>query len=471
MTEFQLIAVAEAGQDSQTPRPTGAGKTHDALLFSATLQASMGAAKGHEAESAAKETLTEQESSGLQDVVSEDSDLREIPDGAELQKRVDGSDLLQVLKEDARAQAGSLKQGVASKETLSHRVHQTISVSLNQEIISQADDASGQNRNSEPVRNLSIRVREEDARSMQNLRSPVDLHLHLNEGSRDAKGLHIQTRPTPAWHTPESVTALSKAGDVNAIQRPASHSIPEVQTPEAYSQFDLNTDISRKRLLNNASRLVSTGKSSLAVTEASWPSAAELWNPQAQPLKIHALKQASAGSGVRRSDPPDSSPDELIRVPIQQLNLSRSLATSNSVKEMELLSNSSLEGPARFVIEEFNGNGPVQRIRIQLEPQHLGRVNIFLRQSRGGIHARVVAEQAEALPMVESQMDAMRAALSARGIEFTSFTLTAGVAARSSGMKQGAKTTDKKQSRQTEGTTTSDESEVLEASPRKARVQ
>ena len=471
MTELQLIPVVEVGLDSLTAGMPGTGQTHDALLFSAALQASLGGAKGQEAGASAgnaeKGPLTEQELELLQDAVAEGSELPEFAEGPGLKKRTESSELPRAIRKDAQFQVGSVVQTVATKEAPSHRAHQATTTPLNQEVLPQADDASAQNRNYEPVRNLTIDVREEDARTLQNLRTPIDLHLRFNAGSRNAKGPHIQSRPTPVWHTPESVAALTQAGDVEIIRRPASHIIPEVRTLEAYHQLDLNTDVSKKRSLNKASHTVSMDKTSMAVTEAPSPSASEMSTQHVKPLKI----KASAGPSTRHSNTTDSSPGEMMRIPYQQLNLSRFPDTGSAMNEMELLSNSSLEGPARFVIEEINGNVPIQRIRIQLEPQHLGRVTIFLRHSRGGIHARVVAERAEALPMVESQMEIMRAALTARGIEFTSFSLTANTTSRSSGMKPTAKTADKKAPKQTEATTISAESELLEASTRKAQVQ
>jgi hypothetical protein len=89
--------------------------------------------------------------------------------------------------------------------------------------------------------------------------------------------------------------------------------------------------------------------------------------------------------------------------------------------------------PVRFVLEDWTAGQPVKRVRMLLEPKELGGLRIFLRQNHRGIHARIVADRSEALPHVEAGMSALRSVLSARGIQFSSFSLTAVTAATAAG--------------------------------------
>jgi hypothetical protein len=88
----------------------------------------------------------------------------------------------------------------------------------------------------------------------------------------------------------------------------------------------------------------------------------------------------------------------------------------------------------RFTFEEWLPGRPVSHIRMALEPADLGGLRITLKETAGKIHASIVADRSEALPLLAAQMAALKSALALRGVQFSSFSLTAATAAGAVGL-------------------------------------
>lgn len=504
MIELQLIPVAEVGLDSLTPRTPGNGPPPDALLFTAALQASLAASTDANSEpsSATRESAGETATAhrdqssghvpGIADLKAETSAAITSAMDEVVSTKVPEADAIMTSRvmvadqelsmsetgmpeENNRLQVEFVGKGTNpqnSSEIQSGRVYPTSLPEIDQPAVLAADRGSVEMLDAEPARQMVVNVSEEDALILQNLRAPIDLHVDLKPGPLDPKMLHVPSRPIPVWHSPESMAVLSQAKEIETIVRPASHIIPEIRTAEDYYQSTAKTAPERSGPFSSfPERSHSVHRASLATAESQWQIGPERLSRQSEPLGLKAPVKVPPGVRSRQADTTDSKPGDLLRIPYQSQNVSRMQTFEASSRPVNLSSMPDVQAPARFVIEEFTGNGPVQRIRIQLEPRDLGRVNIYLRQTRNGVHARVVAEQAHALPAIESKMEAMRAVLSARGIEFSSFSLTAVDAARSAGSRPSIRTAEKRSSRGPKGEAISSYSQHSDTSSRKARIQ
>jgi hypothetical protein len=229
-------------------------------------------------------------------------------------------------------------------------------------------------------------------------------------------GLQTSRRPVPVASIADAVTALAGPPVVAVRQAHA------VRTPDA--------GVDAPRVPAAASR----GSRPVRTHVDAEPSARQTPTPpparesgQPRPLAIaRSLELRETSEPAPQA--PESDAPAVIRTTAPAVDPAPPQPATSPVVRQELFSapGGVDEAPAvRFVLEDWNADVPVRSIRISLEPRELGTIRINLRHQGGQVHARVVVENAQALHLVQSQAQALQAALSEQGLVFGTFSVTA----------------------------------------------